>query len=305
MNRVALASRWLAPAVLVVVFLPLTLASQSRDPEAVLAAMRQAMGANVDTVRAFSVSGSLMRNIGIRKSFSIDLKALLPEHYLSVHRDVDGGGFRPIDITYFNGFAGGTLIRRVDSNIPFPPDPGPNTAQAVAERQRAQMLRLRQEFARFCLILLGRSVDAYPLTFADGGTTTVSGRPVDVVMATATDGHTMRLLVDATTRLPVAITWEAPPPMIATATMTSTMTTTSSGQVVSQSPPVTSAPFAAPPAPTATVVWKVEVSDFKTDNGVNWPRRFKVTVADKENDEYRFGRYKINPKLEPKDFSIR
>ena len=285
--------------------LPLALESLSREPTGVLSAMRQAIGATVDGVRAFSVSGSLMRTgAGFRKSFSIDVKVLLPEHYLSVHRDIDNSGFRPIDITYFNGFSSDSLIRRVDSNIPFPPDPGPHTAEALAQRQRAQLIRLRQEYARFCLILLGRSIDAYPLTFADAGTATLGSRAVDVVTATAVDGYAMRLHVDATTHLPVAITWEAPAPVTTTATMTSTVTT-SGGQVMSQSPPVASPPAPAGPAAPTPVVWKVEVSDFKTEDGLTWPRRFKLTVDGRENDEFRFGRYKINPKLEPKDFSIR
>lgn len=280
-------------------------ASPQRDPAAVLTAMRQAIGPGVDTVRAFTVGGSLMRTrASMRKSVAFDVKALLPEHYLTVQRDFDNGGPLPIDITYYRGFSGSTLIRRTDSNIPFPPEPGPSSPEAIAQRDRNQMLQLRRELARFCLVLLGRSMDGYPLTFSDGGPDTSSGRAADVVHATGLDGFAMRLYVDSATHLPVMITWDAPPEVVMMATMTSTVTTRG-GQVISRTPPAASAPSAPPPVPTSTVPWKLEVSDFKADDGLRWPRRFRLTVDGKDHDEFRFGRYKINPKLEPRDFAIR
>jgi hypothetical protein len=280
------------------------LAAAQQDATATLSAMRTALGSASLGVRSLSATGSVTRTRAqFRKSLSVELSFLFPEHYLRVERDFDSSGFRPIDITYFRGFARDALIRRTDANIPFPPDPGPSTAEAIAQRDAGLLVRNRREFTQFALALFGRSFDAYPLRFVDAGTDTWRGRPMNVVEAQAADGFVTRIYVDAATHLPAVLAWQAPPEVVVTGTMTSTVTT-QGGQVISQSPPAAS-PVPVAPTPSGTILWRLELSDFKSQDGVNWPHRFKIFAADREQDDLRLGRYRINPKMDESRFAIR
>ncbi len=134
----------------------------ARDGAAVLADMRQALGgaAALDAITTLSVRGTVRHTMGrVTKNFSTEFSFLLPDRFLEVRRDTDNSGPMPIDITYYNGFRGDTVIRRTDSNIPMPPDPVPSTAAAAAQRERRLLLFQKQEFARISLILFGRAFD--------------------------------------------------------------------------------------------------------------------------------------------------
>ena len=60
-----------------------------------------------------------------------------------------------------------------------------------------------------------------------------------------------------------------------------------------------------PAAGKPDVLWKLEFSDFKLEDGVNWPRRMKLLVETQVREDIRFGRFKINPKLDAKRFDIK
>ena len=270
--------------------------------------MRRALGGDaiLDAIKTFTVSGDVRKTGGpVAKSLSYEVLALLPDHYMTIERDVDNAGFRPIDITYFNGVAGNTLIRRTDSNIPFPPDPGPQTPDAIAQRQQQQMLHRRQEFGRLTLALLGRSFDGYSWQFPAAGPETLGGRAVEFVEARAADGFTARLYVDASTHLPVVIAWHAPVNPVVVTTSSSTVVTRGN-QVVSQSPPtVPAVPSGDPGGGTPDVMWKLELSDFKLQDGVNWPHRLKLLVETQVREDIRLGRFRLNPRLDPRRFAIK
>jgi len=98
------------------------------DAAAILRDMRAALGGDavLGAVNAFSADGDVRETFdGRSKTLSIELSVLLPDHVLDVRRDVDMSSPRTIDITYYRGFRGDTLIRRTVSTIRFPPTPGP------------------------------------------------------------------------------------------------------------------------------------------------------------------------------------
>jgi hypothetical protein len=284
--------------------------AQTQDAGAVLAAMRAALGGEsvLDTVRTFSVSGSLNETSGsFTKSFSVELLAMLPDHFLTIRRDFQSSGPLQIDITYYGGFRGAEVIRHTESNIPFPPDPGPQTPEAIAKRREGLLLKRQREFARLVLLLFGKSVASYPLQFSGAGretVETVGGRSVDVIDARAADDHVMRLHIDAATHLPVFVAWQDAEPVVFTTSLSSQVTTRG-GQVVSQAPPA-----GAPPVPDLAslsprfVTWKVVPTDFRNQNGVNWPRRIQVVIDDKVNEDMRLGSFRLNPKIDPRRFNI-
>jgi hypothetical protein len=276
--------------------------AQTRDAAAVLADMRQALGgpAVLDGIHAFAVRGTVRENRGGHSnSMSLDVSVVLPDHYLEVRRDWRSGGPMPLDITYYSGFRGDTLIRRTEANIPFPPDPGPNTPAAIAQRELAITLKNKQKFARLALILFGRAFSSYPLQFDLLGAMQSDGRKIEVIEATAADGYKMRLSVDATTHLPAMISYLAEEPVIVSTRSTVTMR---GGEVVSRS----DAPM--PAVPSTAALPKVEQSmvpsEFKPQDGANWPRRLKESVAGKVVQDVDFGRFRVNPSIDLKRFDI-
>ena len=280
---------------------------QRQDAAAIFARMRTALGgeAVLDAVQTFSVEGTVTETMSsFRKSFSLELLAILPDHFMTIRRDMQPGGPMPIDITYYNGFRGNELIRWTDSNLPFPPDPGPQTQQAIAQRRAESLLRQQRSFARLAIVLIGKSFAGYPLQFSHVGPETVDGRQTEVIEGRSADGYVLRVHVDAATNLPALVTWEEPEPVLMT-TSTSSEVVMRGGQVVSQTPPV----GGAPPADGTTtkrpnVTWRLVPSEFKTQNGVNWPRRIQIMYGRQVSEETRLGSYRINPKINPRRFVV-
>ena len=280
------------------------LAAQIQDASQVLAEMRQALGgaAALDAIRTLTARGEERRG-PMPRSLPFELFVLLPDHYMTIARDFQHGGPMPVEITYYKGVRGNELIRRVDSNIPFPPDPIPSTPQAAAQHQRRLTLSQQHEFARLALLFLGSSVDAYPLQFTYAGRESVDSKACDVVEARHVDGFTMRLFVDAATRLPAMISWQAPPVITLTTTSTSIVATGPRGTQVT-----TETPAALPPVdltPGAPVEHRLLVSDFKIERGLNWPRRLRYLSGKDLIEELRFRSFSINPKIDVRRFDIR
>lgn len=276
-------------------------AVQPRDAASVLGEMRAALGGDavLDAIKSFTVGGSVRQTAGgFTRSLSIDLSVLLPDHFLDVRRDSDSAGPRAVEITYYKGFRADTLIRRTDSNIPFPPDPWPQTPAVVAQREREITLANKQAFARLALLLFGRSFDGYPLDFAYLGAEQRDGRAIDVLEATAADGYRMRLSVDAATHLPVLIVHLAPQGVMVS---TSSKVAVRGNEVVSQTPSsfphidISGLPM---------VEQQLTPSYFKVQDGVTWPHRLSETVGTEVVSRMDLGRFRLNPKLEPKRFDI-
>jgi hypothetical protein len=220
-------------------------AAQTRDTASVLREMRAALGgeAALDAIKTFTVDGSVRMAVGgFTKDLSIELSVLLPDHFLDVRRDTNSAGPREIDITYYKGFRGDTLIRRTDSTVPFPPDPWPEIPAVIAQREREMTLGNKQEFARLMLIFFGRSFSGYPLQLSYLGVEQREGRTVDVLQATGTDGSSMRVSVDAATHLPAMIAYLARQSVMVSTTSTVAVR---GKEIVSQAP-------VSPPAPVDT-----------------------------------------------------
>lgn len=275
--------------------------AQSRDAAAVLSDMRRALGGDavLDGVRTLSIQGTATRTFNGRgRPNDLEILAIVPDHYLEIRRDQGSPG--PIDtrVTYYNGFRPGATIRRTDANITFPPPPGPNTPEAIAERERIGALHVRQEFARLSLVLFGRAFDTYPLDFSYVGRAQEDGRTYEVVDAKAVDGYVMRLAVDQQTHLPAVLSWMAQAEVMTTTTST---VMTRNGEVVNRRD---DPPPSMPAGPPQMAMRKLVISEFKTEEGLTWPRAFKETSPVVSQDT-TIRRIRINPKLEPRRFDIR
>jgi hypothetical protein len=125
-----------------------------------------------------------------------------------------------------SGFNGADLIEEVDT----PPAMGgarmmmmrPGTAMAggeatpeqLATQRQALLLGARRDFTRFALGMFGAGSPAYPVEFAYAGPAESPDGKAHVLEVTAADGFRARLFVDATTHLPLMLTWMDKEPLV-------------------------------------------------------------------------------------------
>jgi hypothetical protein len=262
----------LAAVAVVALFVGIEAQQLDRNASAILADMRRALGGDtvLEGIKTFTVRGDVSRTRGpAAHSMSYELLALLPDHYMTIEHDVTSAGPADIDITYFNGFAGNTLIQRIDSNIALPVASEPQAPDSSAQEEGRRLQR--RQFGLLTLALLGRSLDSYPWTLVTNGTNNLNGRPVEYVEARGPDRFTARLHVEASTHLPIMIAWDGD----------------------------------APGSGRPNVAGRLEFSDFKREDGVNWPHRMKRVTQTQTLEDIRLGRFKINPRLDAARFSVK
>ena len=285
--------------VLLAAVLTTSLAASQPAPDSarVLADVRQALGgdAAIAAVRSFSVSGTESRNLGGHSATAgVELYAELPDKFVQVRRITTPFSGDNVDTAGFNGDA--RVWRRV-SDLPYPPNPYDATPALRAEGDRKALLGSKQEFSRLAVALIGL-VPVYPMDAVYEGQQTLDRRSVNVVRLTAPDGYTARLFVDAATHLPSMISWMGIPHIVMSV---SGVATVRGGQIIERStPPLL--PGGDPTAGRALVERRLYFSDFKIEDGLNWPRRLKEVVDGEVITETRMGKYKINPKIDPKRF---
>ena len=277
----------------------LNLGAQARSADEVLREMRVALGgdAALDAIQTLSASGEITHSAGsVRSNSSLEIITILPDHFLEIRRhrqSFPGPAPMEIETTNYAGFRGDELLRRTDSTMPVPPDPFPP----------ARLLQdFKRRFARLAVGLFGKSLAGSPFVFSYVGPETVEGQPTEVLEMKGPDGYAMRLYVNSTTHLPAMVAWQAPPPMVFTMTSTSTVAVRN-GQVVSQSQPAFD-PTGPPPRPEPDVTWRSVFSEFKVQDGLNWPHRFKEMLGDKVTADMKLGKFKINPKIDPRRFNV-
>ena len=155
------------------------------DPAAILAATREALGAekklsSVKTIVATGRTQQVRGNNLVPIEFEIDVE--LPDKY--VRKDEIPAQESGLSTA---GFSGEKLI--------------PTSAPTV-----------RQDFARLMLGLFATSFAGYPLTFSYVGQAEAPQGKADVLDAKGAQNVALRLFVDQSTHLPIMITWQAPPP---------------------------------------------------------------------------------------------
>jgi len=306
--------------------------------QAVLAAARQALGgdAALAAVKSFSVSGSLKMNLGsqtLDQALTIDCE--LPDKFLRerIIRSQGPGGV--MEVTHRDGFNGSDLIRETTRQDPLglPPPPDinpPRTAEEAARARERQVISNKQELLKLALALLAASIDSYPVQFTYGGQMPLEpGAVADVVEVKAADGFTLRLFVDVITHLPAMITWQQKPLVIATQSQVVAVARPGTVPVprAGGAPPAATPPppMIPPPAPTLKpppggvvysgviptgdptaglplVEHQLSLGDYRTSDGLTWPHRLTDRVEGQVAEDMKLGRFRINPKINPRTF---
>ena len=254
-------------------------ASQPSDAARVLAEMRSALGGQaIDAIKGFSVTGDEERTLGDRKTRTrLEWVCVLPDRFIYV-REEKTSFIRTVDTTGFNG-NGFVQLRDVTNSsgvsvwARLPPRP------EYTESLRSSVVNAKRQFSRFVIALLGIT-PAYPLDATYAGRETIDANAADVLVLHAADGYEARLYVEATTHLPLMISWVG--------RADARFALTSADARTNQS---------LPPSER-----RLYFSDYKKSGGLTWPHRFKETVGGAVVLDTRLRDFKINPKIEPARF---
>jgi hypothetical protein len=227
------------------------------------------------------------------------------------------------------GFSGNDIIQ-----FPLPPTPGaraggaipagpggaaaPNAAVIEAQR-RQRLLTVKQDFARLTLGMFAASPVAYPLTFGYAAQAAAPQGTADVLDVRGEDNFALRLFIHSETRLPIMVSWQAPPTgVVVTTPGQPPPATIAPGSVVVQAP-------AAPPAAATQeqkdaytkevaalrqkaqatpVEHRLYYADYRDVDGVKLPFRLRRAIGPDTTEETTFDRFRLNAKVDPRKFAL-
>jgi len=288
---------------------------RAQDPEALLAAMRAALGGDaLQGVEAFTIGGKLERHAGPGTLvYVVELTCQLPDR--CVRRTRPHGVPSHFETTMFEGFTGEHLIFRIDRprGAPAPPSIPPQAEgpESGVDPRAAAATRFKEEFGRLQLVLFASSPATYPVRFAAASPDPSSRRKMDAIEVRHEE-FAAKLMVDAATHLPAALAWTAPPIVVSRG---SRVFTTSRGTVVN-APALPDGPRYIPPgviylpetptpemlAELPPVEHRLEFSQFKTSDGITWPRRIVRMTQGHVTEVWRLEAVKINPRIDRRWF---
>ncbi len=269
---------------------------------ALLADARKALGGDdrLQTVKTLQVSGDFKRMAG-QNTIEGELELLL-ELPGKLRRNEDlslpGGGPAIIRTEVLDG---NDVWEESTGNPNFafrrgggPGGPGADAAGGRRgggrgaidpEQLRQFQLRARQaDLARFALAFLLNTTD--PVTWI--GTAEAPDGKADVVDVMPAEGPSIRLFLDASTHMPLMLTWMGTAPQI--------MIGRRGG-----GPPAQGDQAVPPRAQQATL--RMTLGDYKTVNGIKLPHLMTRGVNDNTMEEWTVSRYRINPSFKADTFT--
>ena len=311
-GRVALHAQTPAPA-------PANPASPaSNDPQAVLAAAREALGSEkrITAVKTIVATGRTRQVQGdnlVPIEFEINIE--LPDKYVRTD-EIPARESGPTT----RGFSGADLIqfpeRRRPERAPSAPQAHP---RARPDRRAAP---LRQDFARLTLGMFATSFSTYPLTFSYAGVAEAPEGKADVIDVKGPANLSARLFINSQTHLPLMLSWTTPPNVVPVLPGQAPPPNLASGAVVFELP-------GPPPAAAATADEKqkyqqdltaartkamqqakptenrIYYADYRDVDGLKLPFRIRRAVGATTTEETTFDRFRINAKIDPKKFEVR
>src|SRR5262245_265057 len=305
---------------------PLATATVERA-QAILAETLKAMGGEkLTAVRTIVATGRTRRVRGdnlVPIEFEINIE--FPDKY--VRKDeVPAEESQPTS----NGFVGGEIVQfpltpagRGRPGGPGPPDgrgPTPAATPEQLEAQRAARLTtVKQDFARLMLGLVPASLVTYPLQFGYAAQAAAPQGTADVLDVRGAGNFTARLFVASDTKLPIMVSWQAPPSAVLVRTPGGTTSpSVPPGAVFVDAPapppagssPEGSAEYAKQvaalrqKAQATPVEYRLYYADYRDVDGVKFPFRLRRAIGADTTEETTFDRFRLNTKIDPRKFAV-
>ena len=287
---------------------------------AVLAEARKAMGGDklvaITSVLATGRTNRVRGNNLVPIEFEIAIE--MPDKY--VRKDeVPAEESEPTS----TGFNGSDIIQ-----FPLPPAPGarpggpaptPPNPQAVDAQRRQRLTTIKQDFVRLALGMFANSTPAYPLTFGYAAQAAAPQGTADVLDVRGEGNLALRFFVHSDTRLPIMVSWQAPPAgVVVTTPGQPPPATIAPGAVVVQAPaaPPASAPQEQRDAYTKEVAalrakaqstpveYRIYYADYRDVDGVKLPFRLRRAIGPDTTEETTFDRFRLNTRIDPRKFAL-
>jgi hypothetical protein len=285
-----------------------TVSAQTKDPAAVLAAARQALGGEkkLSAVKSFTATGRTRQVRGdnlVPIEFEIFVE--LPDKYLRKD-EIPAQESGPTA----SGFNGDEWLQ--DPPPPAAPAPPPAPAGATGPPRNpsaARVATLKQDFARLTLGMFASSFPAYPLTFTYVGEAEAPQGKADVLDAKGPNNFTIRLFIGKDTHLPIMVSWTGAPAGRGARPGGPGGERPSTGSAQGAAPPARER--GAPPtgergaAPAAPVENRLYFADYRDVDGLQFPFRLRRAVGTDTIEETTFDRFKINTKIDSRKFDVR
>ncbi len=333
------------------------LAAQGGDVDKILAAARQALGGDkkLDGVKSLAIEGRAMRitPAGTSTESEFEVAIEMPDKFM--RRDVLAS-MGNMSIYRNSGFNGEGVINEIDAppqlaggggNVVMFRSTGPGgstmtvgsggatmsgAAQTPEQQEagrKAMLVTAKQDFARIALGLFVRSTTTYPLTMSFAGEAESPDGKADVIEVKGEGDFTARLFVDATTHLPLMLSWMAKEPLAMQRSVTSGpggTTAVAVGGGVSHG--AVAAPAGQAPRPAMTpeerekivkqaeeqmkdaeakrrvVEYRLFYGDYRAVDGVQVPHRLQRSIDGKPTEEITFEKVKVNAKIDAKKFTV-
>jgi hypothetical protein len=198
------------------------------------------------------------------------------------------------------------------------PAPAPTPEQLEAQRT-ARLTTAKQEFARLMLGLFASSLETYPMTFGFAAQAAAPQGTADVLDVRGAGNFAVRLFIASDTKLPIMITWQAPPTaVIVTTPSQKAPATIAPGAVVVQGPAAPSADASQEVrdqynravtelrqrSQATPVEYRVYYADYRDVNGVKLPFRLRRAIGADTTEETTFDRFRINTAIDPRKFAV-
>lgn len=315
-----------------------TVTAQTKDPAAVLAVAREALGGEkkLTAVKSFTATGRTRQVRGDNLvPIEFEIFVALPDKYLRKD-EIPAQESGPTA----SGFNGEEWLQ--DPAPPAMPTPPPASAPAAGgppgaagapgapsrgaapgparNPAAARVTTLKQDFARLTLGMFATSFASYPMTFSYAGEAEAPQGKADVLDAKGPNNFTIRFFINKDTHLPIMVSWTPPAPAgrgAGPGPGRGPMPGAMPGAAPPTGPPAGATPPAAPtgergaaPAggrsgPPAPVENRLYFADYRDVDGMQFPFRLRRAVGTDTVEETTFDRYRVNPKIDPKKFEVR
>jgi len=205
----------------------------------------------------------------------------------------------------------------------------PATPEQQEAARRAALIGAKQDYARMALGMFAKSPAAYPLTMTFAGQAESPDGKADVVEVKGEGDFTARLFIDATTHLPLMLSWMAKEPLTMSRSTTSgpggatTMVIGGGGGGVTTAAPAGQAlrgnmtpeerdkllkqleeQQKEAEAKRRVVEYRLFYGDYRAVDGVQLPHRLQRSVDGKPAEEVTFDKVKVNAKIDAKKFTV-
>jgi hypothetical protein len=247
----------------------------------------------------------------------------LPDKYVrkdevpAEESDPTSTGFVGADVIQFPAGRGVGIPPGLAGRVGAPGGGAPPPAQLEAQRN-ARLTTAKQDFARLALGLFATSLSTYPMTFAYAAQAQAPQGTADVLDVRGDGNFSARLFIATDTRLPIMLSWQAPPTGVVVTTPGQPLPrTVAPGAVIVQAPPAPEASADAAvkeayakevaalrqKAQATPVEYRLYYADYRDVDGVKLPFRVRRAIGADTTEETTFDRFRLNTKIDPRKFT--